>query len=568
MSDSVQMPALGESVTEGTVTRWLKQVGEHVDVDEPLLEVSTDKVDTEIPSPVAGVLQEILVSEDETVAVGTALAMIGDGATGGDGHGAASRRTPTAGGAPAEAARAPSRPPTGCRPSRPCPTPDVDAPPVRPSSTEVEEPAERPQPVGTAPGDGERVQMPALGESVTEGTVTRWLKHEGDTRRGRRAAARGLDRQGRHRDPVAGRGRVHRSSSGRTRPSPSAPTSSSVGARPGRAPPPRRRRPAEPARSAQAPRSPPQRTCAPPAPAPPAPPAARRPGGRPGPRRPPGRGGRRRGYRGAGAAPLSGRVSGPARPAGGGAPCARRSRRPRRPARQRRPAPSGRPGRRARPTSPRWCAGSPPSTASTCRRHRHRRRRPDPQAGRARRREGQAGRRRPQRRRRRRLRGPGRSRAAPRPSPPCAARPRRCRRLRRVIAQRMVESLQVSAQLTTVVEVDVTKIARLRDRAKRDFEAREGVKLSFLPFFALAAVEALKQYPVVNASIEGDADRLPRRGEPRHRRRHRARPARPGHPERRRPQHRRASPARSPTWPTAPGATRSRPTSSAAARSR
>src|SRR6478752_2557748 len=80
MSDSVQMPALGESVTEGTVTRWLKQVGEHVDVDEPLLEVSTDKVDTEIPSPVAGVLQEILVSEDETVAVGTALARIGDGA--------------------------------------------------------------------------------------------------------------------------------------------------------------------------------------------------------------------------------------------------------------------------------------------------------------------------------------------------------------------------------------------------------------------------------------------------------------------------------------------------------
>ena len=80
MSDSVQMPALGESVTEGTVTRWLKQVGEHVEADEPLLEVSTDKVDTEIPSPVSGVLQRILVSEDETVAVGTPLAVIGDGA--------------------------------------------------------------------------------------------------------------------------------------------------------------------------------------------------------------------------------------------------------------------------------------------------------------------------------------------------------------------------------------------------------------------------------------------------------------------------------------------------------
>ena len=77
-------------------------------------------------------------------------------------------------------------------------------------------------------------------------------------------------------------------------------------------------------------------------------------------------------------------------------------------------------------------------------------------------------------------------------------------RLRKVIAARMVESLHVSAQLTSVLEVDVTKIARLRDRAKRDFEAREGTKLSFLPFFALAAVEALKAHPTVNSSVEGD----------------------------------------------------------------
>lgn len=101
------------------------------------------------------------------------------------------------------------------------------------------------------------------------------------------------------------------------------------------------------------------------------------------------------------------------------------------------------------------------------------------------------------------------------PAPAAASRPQveasalrgtrqKMPRLRKVIAQRMVESLQVSAQLTTVIEVDVTKIARLRARAKADFEAREGVKLSFLPFFALATVEALKQYPVVNASIEGD----------------------------------------------------------------
>nr|MDQ2709930.1 2-oxoglutarate dehydrogenase, E2 component, dihydrolipoamide succinyltransferase [Actinomycetota bacterium] len=88
MSFSVQMPALGESVTEGTVTRWLKQEGDRVAVDEPLLEVSTDKVDTEIPSPVAGILRRIVAAEDETVEVGAELAVIGDGAgTGGAGDG-------------------------------------------------------------------------------------------------------------------------------------------------------------------------------------------------------------------------------------------------------------------------------------------------------------------------------------------------------------------------------------------------------------------------------------------------------------------------------------------------
>ena len=79
MSHNVQLPAMGESVTEGTVTRWLKAVGERVEVDEPLLEISTDKVDTEIPSPVAGVIEQILVPEDETAEVGAVLAVIGDG---------------------------------------------------------------------------------------------------------------------------------------------------------------------------------------------------------------------------------------------------------------------------------------------------------------------------------------------------------------------------------------------------------------------------------------------------------------------------------------------------------
>src|SRR6476469_4255420 len=103
MSDSVQMPALGESVTEGTITRWLKQVGEHVDADEPLLEVSTDKVDTEIPSPVAGVLEQILVGEDDTVPVGADLAVIGDG-SGASAEGGGEQQQPQQEQAPAEEA--------------------------------------------------------------------------------------------------------------------------------------------------------------------------------------------------------------------------------------------------------------------------------------------------------------------------------------------------------------------------------------------------------------------------------------------------------------------------------
>src|SRR3954471_4518649 len=103
MSESVSLPALGESVTEGTVTRWLKKVGDRVEVDEPLLEVSTDKVDTEIPSPVAGVIEAILVAEDETVEVGTALVTIGDGWASSDAPAQAARPAEAA---PAEAAPA------------------------------------------------------------------------------------------------------------------------------------------------------------------------------------------------------------------------------------------------------------------------------------------------------------------------------------------------------------------------------------------------------------------------------------------------------------------------------
>ncbi|HXL59939.1 MAG TPA: biotin/lipoyl-containing protein, partial [Mycobacterium sp.] len=159
MAISVQMPALGESVTEGTVTRWLKQEGDRVEQDEPLLEVSTDKVDTEIPSPIAGVLKKIVAQEDDTVEVGGELAVIGDASEDGETSGG---QAPAAETPPVEA---------------------TEAPPAS-GGTPAEEPAARPEPAKPAAassGSATSVKMPELGESVTEGTVTRWLKKVGDS---------------------------------------------------------------------------------------------------------------------------------------------------------------------------------------------------------------------------------------------------------------------------------------------------------------------------------------------------------------------------------------------------
>ena len=155
MTFSVTMPALGESVSEGTVTRWLKAEGDHVAVDEPLLEVSTDKVDTEIPSPVAGILQKIVVGIDQTVLVGAELAVINVDASGA-----------AAPAAPVQAA-APTPPPAPVAAPTPPPAP-VAAPPVAAPAAPA------------ASSSGTVITMPALGESVSEGTVTRWLKSVGD----------------------------------------------------------------------------------------------------------------------------------------------------------------------------------------------------------------------------------------------------------------------------------------------------------------------------------------------------------------------------------------------------
>jgi pyruvate dehydrogenase E2 component (dihydrolipoamide acetyltransferase) len=162
MAFSVQMPALGESVTEGTVTRWLKQEGDTVEVDEPLLEVSTDKVDTEIPSPAAGVLIKIVAQEDDTVDIGGELAVIGDAAEGT--HGGA--------GQPAEDPAVQAAP-------EPQPEPEAAQEPQ--PTAEPQPPAAAATGEHSATGDSQAVRMPELGESVTEGTVTRWLKKVGDT---------------------------------------------------------------------------------------------------------------------------------------------------------------------------------------------------------------------------------------------------------------------------------------------------------------------------------------------------------------------------------------------------
>ena len=363
MPVSVTMPRLGESVTEGTVTRWLKAEGDRVEADEPLLEVSTDKVDTEVPSPASGVLTSIKVREDETVDIGVELAIISDG----DESAAAS------------------------------------APDAEPEPAPVQAPEAVPSPAAAAPSPPEPVtQTPASPDPAPAAT-------------------------------------------------PAELTSSA---------------PAQVAASAPAPSAP-----APPAPAPPA---------------------------GASSAPAAA-VSAPSAPA----PSA--------------PAPSiptdsaGRPAADDEDVAGTYVTPLVRKLASE--------RGVDLNSvtgtgigGRIRKADVLA------------AADRAASEAADRTAAEQAAqangaqsatagtaatglasvrgRTEKLSRMRQVIAARMVESLQVSAQLTTVVEVDVTRIARLRARAKRDFEQREGVKLTFLPFFAVAAIEALKAHPVVNSSID------------------------------------------------------------------
>ena len=416
MTFSVKMPALGESVTEGTVTRWLKAEGEQVALDEPLLEVSTDKVDTEIPSPAAGVLEKIVVSVDQTVAVGAELALIADGA------------------------------------SSSVPTPVIEKPAAPPV---VEKPVAAPTP---APANTQNVSssaativaMPALGESVSEGTVTRWLKSVGDQVNvdepllevstdkvdteipspatgillsidvpvdstvpvGARLASIGSSQS------------TPQTSSVKT-PAPSAPVPSPVVTSPAPSAPPAQPQIQTPQVSA------PQNVAT-----------------------------TKSMTKSNGAlvdayvTPIVRKLANEngvdlAKVKGTGV------------------------GGRIRKEDVLSSVAKPNISPSTV------------------------------------IVNPPASSPAQSYSKPVAASPLRgtkvtMTRLRKVIAARMLESLQVSAQLTTVIEVDITRIARLREQSKANFESREGVKLSFLPFFAVAVCEALKVHPVLNSSVEGD----------------------------------------------------------------
>jgi pyruvate dehydrogenase E2 component (dihydrolipoamide acetyltransferase) len=446
MAFSVQMPALGESVTEGTVTRWLKQEGDRVEVDEPLLEVSTDKVDTEIPSPAAGVLQRIVAGEDETVEVGGELAVIGD-------EGESPAPEPAGGETPAESAVE-------------APAEEEAAAEEPPAPSQQEEPAAAPQAAAAPAAEGTAVRMPELGESVTEGTVTRWLKQVGDRVE--------VD------EPLL---EVSTDKVDTEIPSPVAGTlleitanedeTFDVGAQlavigdaaagGGQAPAPQ-------APAQQAPESAPEPAAAPARePEPARPQAEERPSGD------------------GAAAPAEVAAEEPAAEgngARGGAPYVTplvrklaaehdvdlttisgsgvggriRKQDVLAAAEARKPAPEpAAPAAAAAPSAPAAAPAAAPAPARQV---------PRPAAG------------------------------APEPGTTV-----KMPRLRQLIAQRMTESLRISAQLTTVQEVDVTRIAALRARAKGEFERREGVKLTFLPFFAKATVEALKAFPQVNSSI-------------------------------------------------------------------
>ncbi|WP_055467794.1 2-oxoglutarate dehydrogenase, E2 component, dihydrolipoamide succinyltransferase [Streptomyces ardesiacus] len=452
MAVSVTLPALGESVTEGTVTRWLKAEGERVEADEPLLEVSTDKVDTEIPAPASGVLSSIKVAEDETVEVGAELALIDDGS-----------------GAPA-AAPAPQAEPV----AEPAPEPAPAAP-----STEQAAPAPAPTADASAGGgsaEGTDVVLPALGESVTEGTVTRWLKSVGDSVEEDEPLLEVSTDKVDTEIPAPASGTLLEIVVGEDETAEVGAKLAVIGAA-GAAP---AAAPAAPAAPAQPEPTPAPAPAAPaPAPAAPAPAPAAPAAPAPAPQAP--------------AAPAP--APAPAAPAP--APQA-----PAAPA----PAPAAAPAApaAAQPVDDgayvtplvRKLAAENGVDLSTVK--------GTGVGGRIRKQDVVA--------------AAEAAKAAPAPAAAAPAAPAakkapvleasplrgqtvKMPRIRKVIGDNMVKALHEQAQLSSVVEVDVTRLMKLRARAKDAFAAREGVKLSPMPFFVKAAAQALKAHAPINAKI-------------------------------------------------------------------
>ena len=446
MSETVNLPALGESVTEGTVTRWLKAVGDSVEVDEPLLEVSTDKVDTEIPSPIAGVIEEILVAEDETAEVGEALVRIGDGSGSGeqmdDGGSAANQEAPSAQAAeeaPAEEAPAPEAP-------------------AESSDSGAE----------SGSGEGTDVTLPALGESVTEGTVTRWLKAVGDdvevdepllevstdkvdTEIPSPVAGKLLEIRVNEDDTaevgavlaVIGSGAAAPAKAEPKEAEPVAAASNDEREAPAAEPkkeeaPAPKQEEKKPESKAEAPKQEAPKQDAP---------AASE-------------------SEGTYVTPLVRKLAnqhGVDLSTVKGSGVAGRIRK--------QDVLEAAEAKKAAESKPAAApAASPASSSSSS------------------------------------------DKAAPAQISEASAKLRgttvKAPRIRQTIARRMVESLQVSAQLTQVQEVDMTRIAKLRASAKESFAAQNGAKLTFLPFIAKAVTEALKQHPKLNASYDSEAQQI------------------------------------------------------------
>nr|WTC08428.1 2-oxoglutarate dehydrogenase, E2 component, dihydrolipoamide succinyltransferase [Streptomyces anthocyanicus] len=436
MAVSVTLPALGESVTEGTVTRWLKAEGERVEADEPLLEVSTDKVDTEIPAPASGVLSSIKVAEDETVEVGAELALIDDGS-----------------GAPAAAPA-----PQAEQVAEPAPEPAPAAP-----STEQAAPAPAPTADAAAGGsaEGTDVVLPALGESVTEGTVTRWLKSVGDSVEEDEPLLEVSTDKVDTEIPAPASGTLLEIVVGEDETAEVGAKLAVIGAA-GAAPAAAPAAPAAPAQEAPAAPAQPEPTPAPAAPAPapaqaaPAP-APQAPAPQP-----------------AAPAPAPAPAAAPAAPAAAqpvddGAyvtPLVRKL-----------AAENGVDlstvkgtgvGGRIRKQDVAAAAEAAKAAA------------PAPAAAPA---------------------APAAKKAPVLEASPLRGQTVKMPRIRKVIGDNMVKALHEQAQLSSVVEVDVTRLMKLRARAKDAFAAREGVKLSPMPFFVKAAAQALKAHAPVNAKI-------------------------------------------------------------------